>query len=98
MRRSRPLALATLALAWGAAGAQNVSGKPNVSRIAYPETRKTAHVDSLHGDVVADPYRWLEDVDSPDTKAWVQQQNAVTFGYLETLPERKMIRERLTQL
>ena len=95
----RRISLACLAFGCAAAlPAQSVPERPAGARLAYPDTRKSAHVDTLHGQAVADPYRWLEDVDSPDTKAWVEAQNRVTFGYLEQLPERKMIRERLTQL
>jgi prolyl oligopeptidase len=64
----------------------------------YPESLRTEHVDEYHGIKVPDPYRWLEDVDSPQTKAWVEAQNKVTFGYLEQIPRRQKIKERLTQL
>src|SRR6266581_1575966 len=66
--------------------------------ITYPVTRKSDVVDDYHGTKVADPYRWLEDVDSPETQGWVEAQNRVTFGYLEQIPERERIRRRLTQL
>ena len=69
-----------------------------VQTIAYPPTRKGDVVDDYHGTKVADPYRWLEDVDSPDTRAWVEAENRVTFGYLEQIPERERIRKRLTEL
>ena len=65
---------------------------------AYPSTRRVSQVDDYHGSSIADPYRWLEDTDSPETKAWVQEQNKVTFGYLSTIPERTAIRNRLTQV
>jgi prolyl oligopeptidase len=65
-------------------------------RLRYPETKPGAQVDDYHGTPVADPYRWLEDVDAPDTKAWVEAQNAVTFAYLAGIPEREAIRRRLT--
>jgi prolyl oligopeptidase len=55
-------------------------------------------VDDYFGTKVPDPYRWLEDVDAPDTKAWVEAQNRVTFGFLERIPERAALRERLTKL
>ena len=45
-----------------------------------------------------DPYRWLEDPDSPETRAWIDAQNAVTFGYLERIPARKALEKRLTEL
>src|SRR5215469_10052640 len=66
--------------------------------IVYPVTRTTNHVDDYHGVAVADPYRWLEDDNSPETKAWVESQNKVTFGYLKEIPRRDAIRKRLEQL
>ncbi len=66
--------------------------------IQYPETRKADVVDDYHGTKVADPYRWLEDVDGEETRAWVEAQNAVTFAFLEQIPYRNAIRERLTAL
>ncbi len=65
---------------------------------AYPVTAKTNQVDFYHGVRVADPYRWLEDDNSPETKAWVEAQNKVTCGYLEKIPERETIRKRLTEI
>lgn len=55
-------------------------------------------VETLHGVPIEDPYRWLEDDNAPATQAWVQRQNAVTFAYLEGIPERGLLRERLTAL
>jgi prolyl oligopeptidase len=66
--------------------------------IHYPETRKGAVVDDYHGTLVADPYRWLEHPDSDDTRAWIAAQNALTYGFLDTLPERQRVRERLREL
>ncbi len=68
------------------------------SPIVYPPSKKVEQVDDYHGVKVADPYRWLEDADAPETKAWVEAQNKVTFGLLESIPERARLRERLTQL
>ncbi len=68
------------------------------SPIVYPPSKKVDQVDDYHGVKVADPYRWLEDADAPETKAWVEAQNKVTFGLLESIPERARLRERLTQL
>ncbi len=64
----------------------------------YPSSRQVDQVDDYHGIQVQDPYRWLEDPDSEETKAWVEAQNKVTFGYLSEIPVREPIRERLTQL
>ena len=55
-------------------------------------------VDDYHGTLVEDPYRWLEDVDSPETLAWVKSQNELTFGYLEKIPMRDRLRKKLTSL
>ena len=66
--------------------------------LKYPEAAKSDQSDDYHGTRVGDPYRWLEDVDSPATKAWVEAQNKVTFEYLSGLPERGPLKERLTRL
>jgi prolyl oligopeptidase len=66
--------------------------------LVYPKAKTVDQVDDYHGTKVADPYRWLEDTDSADTTAWVEAENKVTFGYLDQLPYRKEIRERLTKL
>jgi prolyl oligopeptidase len=68
------------------------------SRPTYPATRQTAVVDDYHGVKIADPYRWLEDDNSAETKAWVDAQNTVTFRYLRQIPELPRIRARLTKL
>lgn len=67
-------------------------------RMQYPKTRTVDHVDVLHGIRVPDPYRWLEDAGSPDTKAWVQAQNAISVPFLRAIPEREYIREKLKSL
>ena len=66
--------------------------------IRYPESRKADQVDDYHGTEVPDPYRWLEETDSPEARAWIEAQNRVTFDYLSRIPQRERIRERLTQL
>jgi prolyl oligopeptidase len=71
---------------------------PKPATLAYPATRAGDVVDDYFGRKVADPYRWLEDLDSADTAAWVAAQNKVTFGYLDSLPGRAEIRKRLTEL
>ena len=66
--------------------------------LTYPETRLGDQTDDYHGTVVADPYRWLEDVDSDETHAWVEAQNAVTFDFLDGIPARETYKERLTDI
>ncbi|MBI3848724.1 MAG: S9 family peptidase [Verrucomicrobia bacterium] len=66
--------------------------------VQYPITARTNQVDDYHDTKVADPYRWLEDDNSAATKAWIEAQNKVTFGYLEKIPERTAIKQRLTRL
>ncbi|EDY15926.1 Prolyl oligopeptidase [Chthoniobacter flavus Ellin428] len=68
------------------------------THLPYPVARKSDQVDDYHGVKIADPYRWLEDDNSAETKAWVEAENKVTFAYLDTIPERAAIKERLTKL
>jgi prolyl oligopeptidase len=71
---------------------------PGADKLQYPETRKSDHVDNYHGTAVPDPYRWLEDDNSEETKAWVKAQNEVTFNYLSQIPFRQQLEERLTEI
>jgi prolyl oligopeptidase len=64
----------------------------------YPMTRTMDQVDTYHGTQVPDPYRWLEDDTSAETAAWVEAQNKVSFPYLEKIPFRKQLRDRVLQL
>jgi prolyl oligopeptidase len=64
----------------------------------YPPAKTVDVVDDYHGTKVADPYRWLEDADAPDTAEWVTAQNRLTFSFLEQIPERGPIKDRLTAL
>lgn len=64
----------------------------------YPVTPTTDQVDDFFGTKVADPYRWLEDVDSAATAEWVGAQNKVTFDFLATLPKREAIKQRMLEL
>ncbi|MCH9681107.1 MAG: prolyl oligopeptidase family serine peptidase [Deltaproteobacteria bacterium] len=64
----------------------------------YPDAARGDVVDDYNGVKVEDPYRWLEDLDSDATRAWVEAENAVTFAHLGTIEERDAIRKRLTAL
>ncbi len=73
-------------------------GRLRLSMPNYPESRSVDVVDILHGETIADPYRWLEDGDSPETRRWTEQQNAATEAYLAAIPARERIRRRLEEL
>ena len=66
--------------------------------VNYPETKSVDTVDTYFGTDIKDPYRWLEDDRSAETEAWVKTQNEVTFGYLDTIPFRKELKERLEKM
>ncbi|WP_349316997.1 prolyl oligopeptidase family serine peptidase [Chitinophaga sp. MM2321] len=66
--------------------------------ITYPETKKVDTIDDYHGTKIADPYRWLEDDNSAETKAWVNAENKVTQTYLSAIPFRNEIKKRLEVL
>jgi prolyl oligopeptidase len=66
--------------------------------LKYPVTKKVAQVDDYFGTKVADPYRWLEDDNAEDVKQWVKEENIVTFGYLEKIPFRERLRQRLKDI
>ena len=101
------LSIAAFAPVLQRSGAQNVasssaSGSTARSasdpKIVYPESKKVDQVDDYFGTKVADPYRWLEDETSLYTKAWVDEQNKLTFGYLDRIPYREKLKARLTEL
>ncbi|WP_418638663.1 prolyl oligopeptidase family serine peptidase [Winogradskyella sp.] len=66
--------------------------------VDYPKTNKIVVTDTIFGETVSDPYRWLEDDRSKETEAWVKSQNETTFGYLDNIPYREELKERLTKL
>ncbi|MFI2811736.1 prolyl oligopeptidase family protein [Microbulbifer sp. JSM ZJ756] len=76
---------------------ESVANNP-IADIVYPETREGEVIDTYFGAEVADPYRWLEDDRSEETGAWVEAQNAVTFDYLESIPYRETLKQRLESL
>jgi prolyl oligopeptidase len=67
-------------------------------KLQYPQTKKVDQVDNYFGTKVADPYRWLEDDNSAETAQWVEAENKVTFGYLEKIPYRQQVKQRLENL
>ena len=74
------------------------SQNKKMESLNYPETKKTATVDTYFGTEVNDPYRWLEDDKSAETAAWVKEENKVTFDYLSKIPFRNKIKERMEKL
>ena len=68
------------------------------AQLDYPEAKQVDQVDDYHGVQVADPYRWLEELDGEEIKAWVEAQNKLSRPYLEKIPPRTAIKDRLTQL
>jgi prolyl oligopeptidase len=70
----------------------------NRSSLTYPPAPRSVTVDDYHGTKVEDPYRPLEDPDSPETRAWVEAENELTFKFLKAIPERDGIRRRMTEL
>ncbi len=72
--------------------------KSETTIVNYPLTAKVDTVDTYFGTEVKDPYRWLEDDRSKETEAWVESQNKTTFGYLENIPFRNALKNRLEKL
>ena len=87
-------ALATLAFAMTLLAA---NGAPTPT-LTYPRAKTVDQIDDYHGTKVADPYRWLEDTDSTDTREWIDAENKLTFGYLDQIPYRQAIHDRLKTL
>ena len=83
--------LAVSALSWGAIGMADTAMK-------YPPAPRGSTVDDYHGTKVPDPYRGLENLDAPDTHAWVQAESQLTEKYLTALPGRAQLRTRFTKL
>ena len=64
----------------------------------YPKPRRADQVDDFHGTKVADPYRWMEDTESAETRAWIDAENRLTQSYISGIPERDKIKNRLTEI
>src|SRR6267143_3330401 len=69
-----------------------------IPKLTYPETKRVEVVDDYFGTKVPDPYRWLEDDNAPEVTTWVEAENKVTFGYLDKIPYRAQLKDRLTKL
>jgi prolyl oligopeptidase len=94
-RLERPIRVSVLFSAAVAVAVQIIA---STKTFDYPEARRSEQVDDYHGTKVADPYRWLENPDSPESRQWIEAENKVTFGFLEKIPEREKIKTRLTEL
>ena len=71
---------------------------PAQAKFNYPKPRRGDQVDDYSGTKVADPYRWMEDTDSPETRAWIEAENKLTNAYLATIPQRETLKARMTEL
>ena len=80
------------------AGLMVISCKQKQAKLVYPKTEKKIVTDTYFGTKVEDPYRWLEDDRSPETEAWVKEENKVTFDYLDQIPFRDALKEELTAI
>jgi prolyl oligopeptidase len=96
-----PAAIVTLLLLSAVVSARNIfaQNKTTMNKtFDYPTAKKVDQIDDYHGVKVEDPYRWLENPDSADSRAWIEEENKLTFGFLNEVPERAKIKERLTKL
>ena len=93
-RQNSTLIAFVLSTLYAGVAAAQTSGPP----LTYPAATRGTQVDDYHGVSIADPYRWLEDTDSPETTAWVAAENRLSDSFLATIPQRTAIRNRLTEL
>ncbi len=92
------LCLLTLSVIMSCKEEQKESMKRKEIAVTYPETKKVDTVTNYFGTDVKDPYRWLEDDRSKETEAWVSKQNETTYGYLDNIPYRDELKERLSKI
>jgi prolyl oligopeptidase len=90
-------ALGSVPSGWGATG-QLGSTASNSGALSYPPAPRAEQIDDYHGTKVSDPYRWMEDIDSAQTRAWVDAEAKLTADYLSAIPGRKKIAARLKEL
>jgi prolyl oligopeptidase len=94
-----PVSIALLlSLPMRCVNAQKSGGGDGAARLSYPDTKKGDVVDDYFGTKVPDPYRWLENNDSPEVANWVEAENKTTFSYLDKIPYRAAVKDRLTKL
>jgi len=87
-----------LVAAFALVSSTTLAAQTDNAPLSYPKAKQVDQVDDYHGVKVSDPYRWLEDTDSADTHAWVEAENKVTFTYLDKIPYRAAIRDRMMKL
>ena len=85
----------SLASPWRITHAQRNGEGGGGATISYPPTKKSDTVDIYFGTSVPDPYRWLEDNESPEVAAWVEAENKVTSAYLDKISYRAAVKDRL---
>ncbi|MNK59659.1 Prolyl endopeptidase precursor [compost metagenome] len=92
---------AAFALLAGPTDARSPSQQPRAlekTALTYPHAPRSSQADLYHGKLVADPYRWLEDTESPETRRWIEAQNALTRQVLDGIPRRDALKKRMTEL
>src|SRR5207253_2859161 len=93
-----PAMLARLALVLIVVACSTANAKPPSGAFVYPPARRDGTVDDLHGHKVADPYRWMEQMDAPETRTWLAAENQQTDAYLAAIPGRAALHDRLAEL
>jgi prolyl oligopeptidase len=93
-----PLLLTLAALQSALLGNAVADAAPASVELRYPSATRGAQIDGYHGTMVADPYRWMEDVDAPATRAWVEAEAKLTSDYLAAIPGRDRIAQRLKEI
>jgi len=88
----------TIQLALAITISASMHAQKTSQKITYPQTKKIEHVDTYFDTKINDPYRWLEDDKSTETANWVSQQNKLTYSYLDKIPYRTAIKQRLEKL
>ncbi len=88
----------SLIILFASCGNNKQSNHASIEHLPYPQTKKVDTTDDYFGTKIADPYRWLEDDNSDETKKWVDEENKVTFDYLGKIPFRQQMKDRLTQV